>query len=87
MSATAERPATQEQQVLALMRERGPAGVTPLLALELCRCMRLAAVVHRLRADGHTIERTMVEVPSGKRVASYVLVAPADGWVQMGLPL
>lgn len=89
MTATTatERAPTQEAQVLELLRERGPEGVTPLLALERCRCMRLAAVVHRLRGEGHVIDSELVRVESGKRVARYVLVQPATGWVQLGLTL
>lgn len=82
-----ERPPTQEQRVLDLLRERGPAGLTPLQALEYAQCMRLAAVVFRLKAEGHEIATEMVTTDSGKHVARYVLTVPADGWVQMGLPL
>ena len=65
---------TQQQQVLQLLRDRGQAGVTQLYALEHARCMRLAAVVLRLKHDGHDIVTDMVTTPSGKRVASYRLV-------------
>lgn len=73
MSTVTTRPTTQEEVVLALLRRRGALGVTPLLALDEARCLRLAAVVHRLKAEGHDISTTMVTVPSGKRVASYEL--------------
>lgn len=82
-----DKPPTQQQQVLDLLRERGEAGVTQLLALERCQCMRLAAVVQRLEEAGHVIRSEMIATASGKRVARYVLEAPADGWVQQVLPL
>lgn len=77
---------TQQQRVLELLRERREEGLTPLAALELAQCFRLAAVVHRLKAEGYTITTELVEEPSGKRVACYRLVATvARG--QLGLPL
>lgn len=36
-------------------------------------CTRLAARVHDLRAEGHAINRVMVETETGKRVARYSL--------------
>jgi hypothetical protein len=63
---------TQAVTVLELLRER-PEGLTPLDALELAGCFRLAAVVHRLKADGHEISTELVEVPGGKHVARYRL--------------
>jgi hypothetical protein len=75
---------TQQDRVLALLRQAGPEGLTPLQALEHAQCFRLAAVVHRLKGEGHTIETAMVEVPSGKRVARYVL---HEGPAQLGLAL
>lgn len=83
-TATVERPPSQQQQVLELLRRRGEAGVTQLLALEECRCMRLAAVVQRLEEAGHVISSEMVTVPSGKRVALYRLVERPQ---QLGLAL
>jgi hypothetical protein len=75
---------TQEDTVLALLRERRSLGVTPLLALDRCQCFRLAAVVFRLKELGHDIETQMVTLDNGKRVACYVLhERPA----QLGLSL
>ncbi len=48
-------------------------SVTPLEALNRYGCMRLAAVVHRLRRDGHHVETEMVTTDSGKRFARYWL--------------
>jgi len=47
--------------------------VTPMLALQLWGCNRLAARIAELKAEGWTIQREMVEVSSGKRVAEYYL--------------
>ena len=47
--------------------------VTPMLALQLWGCNRLAARIAELKAEGWEIRREMVEVSSGKRVAEYSL--------------
>ena len=82
-----DRAPTQQEHILELLRARGPAGLTPLEALEEARCFRLAAVVHRLKEEGHDIESTMVAVPTGKRVARYVLHPPRAHPQQLGLAL
>lgn len=87
VAAAEQRAPTQQARILDMLRLAGPAGITPLQALEGAQCMRLAAVVHRLKAEGHVIDTHMIETASGKHIARYVLVAPASGWVQMGLPL
>lgn len=58
MSATATagsseigRDPTQQEQVLALLRLAGAAGLTPAQAQRHAGCWRLAAVVHRLTHD------------------------------------
>jgi hypothetical protein len=81
-----DRAPTQQEHILELLRARGPAGLTPLEALEEARCFRLAAVVHRLKEDGHDIETTMVTVPTGKRVARYVLHPARAHPEQIGMP-
>ena len=46
--------------------------ITPLEALEMFKCMRLAAVIKTLRDDGHNIiTRTVKNKGSGKSYASY----------------
>lgn len=45
--------------------------ITPLRALTLFRCMRLAPRIKELRQAGYRIETTMETLPSGKRIASY----------------
>ncbi len=64
---------TQNERLLELLRERGPAGVTPLLALDRVGSFRLAARVSDLKAAGHDIETRTVTVSGGARVACYVL--------------
>jgi hypothetical protein len=58
--------------VLDLLR-RHPEGITPFDALAEARCMRLAARVSDLRADGYTIDSELVTT-NGKRYARYTLV-------------
>ena len=48
--------------------------ITPLEALELFGCMRLAARIHELRALGHAISETKVTTRSGKKIAEYRLL-------------
>ena len=49
--------------------------ITPLEALEMFRCMRLAAVIKILRDDGHNIiTKTVKSKGSGKGYASYTLI-------------
>lgn len=86
MIAQPKAAPTQADQLLELLRERGTQGVTPLLALERIRSLRLAAVVFRLRADGWPIRTDMVPVGDGKHVASYVLEEKRN-YEQLGLPL
>lgn len=51
-------------------------SITPLEALNRYGCMRLAAVIHRLREDGHRITTEMVTTPEGKRFARYRMDKP-----------
>lgn len=67
---------TQADRVLALLQARGSEGLTPLDALDLAGCFRLAAVVWDLRAEGWDITTTMVESPTGSRFARYHLIPP-----------
>ena len=49
--------------------------ITPLEALEMFKCMRLAAVIKTLRDDGNNIiTRTVKNKGSGKSYASYRLI-------------
>jgi hypothetical protein len=68
------RVSARDSQKLAIL-DYLKAGnrITPLEALDKFRCMRLGGRVYDLKKDGFEIEREMVTVPSGKRVASYKL--------------
>jgi hypothetical protein len=79
-----DRRPTQADQLLALLRERGPAGVTPLDALDRIGSFRLAARVWDLAQAGHRIERRRVTTPGGATIACYVLV---EGPQQIGMGL
>jgi hypothetical protein len=48
--------------------------ITPLEALEKFKCMRLGGRIYDLKRAGFQIEKRMVTVPSGKKVAEYRLV-------------
>jgi hypothetical protein len=62
---------SQEQQVLTHMKHHGT--ITPLQAMNLYGCMRLAARVHDLKCKGHSIEVIKWRTSSGKDVAKYRL--------------
>lgn len=49
--------------------------ITPLVALDKFKCMRLGGRVFELKQEGYPIKRDMVQVPSGKYVAEYRLEA------------
>ena len=59
-------------------------ALTPLEALEMFKCMRLAAVIKTLRDDGHNIiTKTVKNRDMRKSYASYTLIpGPKDtyGW-------
>jgi len=61
-------------RTLAVLRQRGSRGLTPLDALELVGTQRLAARVFELEAEGYRIERTLETTPRGARVARYRLI-------------
>ena len=60
---------TQTDAILAHL-SRGE-SITPLEALQLYGCFRLAARVRELRKDGLTIHSEMVKTANGKRIARY----------------
>ena len=67
---------TQTEAVLALLREQGKEGVTPILALTEIGTMRLAARIDDLRKAGYLITTYDHKTATGKRVARYVLLHP-----------
>ncbi len=48
--------------------------LTPIGALKLFGCFRLAARIAELRAAGHLIATNTIKTRSGKRIAAYVLL-------------
>ena len=62
---------TQCKQILAHMQSVGP--ITALEALDKYQCFRLASRISDLKSEGHLIQKEMIEIPSGKRVAKYWL--------------
>lgn len=52
------RENSQRTQILQYMKTHK--SITPIEALNLCGCFRLAAVIWRLREDGYDIETHMV---------------------------
>ena len=45
--------------------------VTPMLALNSCGCFRLAAIIHSIKADGHTVSMQRVKSHTGNKYAEY----------------
>lgn len=61
----------QKENVLRHLKRYG--SITPLNALELFGCFRLAAVILRLRKEGHKIDTNMIKIEeSEKHFAKYV---------------
>jgi len=58
MVITENSKQTQEQQVIAHLKEKG--AITPLDALRHIGCFRLAAIIHRLRAKGYKITTSRI---------------------------
>jgi hypothetical protein len=63
----------QTAATLALLRERGSYGCTPLDALATIGSFRLGARIWELKQAGYDIRSELVTMPSGKRVARYTL--------------
>lgn len=67
---------SQAQTILAMLK-RGP--VTPLDALQEAGCLRLAARIADLRAEGHDITTEEFKTPNGKHIARYHLKETTHG--------
>ena len=50
-------------------------SITPIEALSLCGCFRLAARIHDLRDQGNDILTDTITTQSGKKVAAYRLAS------------
>jgi hypothetical protein len=73
MFAPAETHKRPTQATRILLYLKAGHRLTPLDALELFGCFRLAARVHELRREGWNITERTVETASGKRIAEYSL--------------
>lgn len=62
---------SQKSKILAHLKEGKT--ITPLPALYLYGCFRLAAIIHLLRNDGYNISTTRIRTKKGKYVAQYKL--------------
>lgn len=62
---------SQQNDILHHLRKIGP--LTPLEALKLYGCFRLASRIKELREKGHPIETIRLDVEDGKTVAQYML--------------
>lgn len=69
---TKKRFESQTNQVLHYMQKRGP--ITQATASSVLGCSRLAAVIHRLRKNGYTIDSNIVQGIRG-RYAKYSIAA------------
>ena len=63
-------PSSQNSAILRLLQAGH--SITPMEALSMYRCNRLAGRIWELKRQGHAIETQMREI-GGKRVASYRL--------------
>ena len=69
-------PIPQRMYLIAYLKQGY--GITPIEALHLFQCNRLAARIRDLRRDGWDIKTEIVTTSSGKRVARYTLTDPAQ---------
>lgn len=69
---------SQCTDILEALR-RGP--LTPLEALQDFGCLRLAARIAELKADGHLIATEMVSL-NGKKFGQYVLIKEKQKWLE-----
>ena len=67
---------TTETQCSAILEHlKKGLSITPLEALSLCGCFRLAARIHDLRDQGNDIFTDTITTQSGKKVAAYRLAS------------
>jgi hypothetical protein len=74
--------AGQSQAGLILRHLQSGGTLTALDALDLFGCNRLAARIADLRAKGYRVQSTLIELPNGKRVASYALLDTEDYYTE-----
>lgn len=67
-----ERQESQRKQIQEWLEKEN--FITPMLALEMCGCFRLSAIIYNLKYDyGMDIKTEMVYGPKHKRYAKYYL--------------
>lgn len=66
---------SQNKMIMGHLRRHK--SITALTAINQYNCMRLAARIFDLKEAGHTINKEMIEISSGKRVARYTLIKEA----------
>lgn len=62
---------SQKTQIINYLMTRGP--LTVLEAMQHIKCYALSQRIGELRNEGFPIEREMIQVDSGKRIARYYL--------------
>ena len=62
---------SQCEAVLDYIKMHG--SITGMEALDKLGCFRLASRISDLKQEGNIIDTIMIETPSGKRIAKYVL--------------
>lgn len=67
---------SQTDQILRMLKRQ---PITALDALKHAGCLRLAARIADLRADGHHIKTVTITTTNGKRIASYHLKGKRNG--------
>jgi hypothetical protein len=65
---------TQNKQIKAHL-ESGKA-ITAYEALELYGCLRLASRIFDIKSSGYAVNKDLITLPSGKRIASYTKKTP-----------
>lgn len=63
---------SQNQMILEYLKDGN--SITALQALDKFKCFRLASRIGELKSMGHKIDKQMIKVKSGKRVAKYFLI-------------
>lgn len=66
---------SQNKMIMGHLRRHK--SITPLTAISQYNCMRLAARIFDLKEAGHTINKEMIEISSGKQIARYTLIKEA----------
>lgn len=61
----------QKEKIINYLMTRGP--LTVLEAMQYLKCYALSQRIGELKSEGFPIEREMIQVDSGKRIARYFL--------------